>query len=73
MQAWCLVEESENEQWQEVISKQNKRLVKKVNHASLLSMENSHNSNPKKVVEVKGQMGESQSHHGLWSRWSCHA
>ena len=24
LQAWCLLEESENEQWQEVISKQNK-------------------------------------------------
>ena len=53
LQAWCLLEESENEQWQEVISKQNKRRVKKDNQASLLSMENSHNSNPKKVVEGK--------------------
>ena len=53
LQAWCLLEESENEQWQEVTSKQNKRNVKKANQASLLSVENSHNSNPKKVVEVK--------------------
>ena len=53
MQAWCLLEESENEQWQEVISKQNKRRVKKDNQASLLSMENSDNSSPKKIVEVK--------------------
>ena len=52
LQAWCLLEESENEQWQEVISKQNKRKVKKANPASLLSVENSHNSNPKKIVEV---------------------
>ena len=53
LQAWCLLEESENEQWQEVISKQNKRRVKKDKQASLLSMENSHTSNPKKIVEVK--------------------
>ena len=53
LQAWCLLEGSENELWQEVISKQNKRRVKKDNQASLLSMENSHNSNPKKMVEVK--------------------
>ena len=55
LQAWCLLEESENEQWQKVISKQNKRKVKKDkdNQASLLSMENSHNSNPKKIVEMK--------------------
>ena len=46
LHAWCLLEESENEQWQEVISKQNKRKVKKVNQASLLSVESSHNSNP---------------------------
>ena len=53
LQAWCLLEESVNEQWQEVISKQNKRSVKQDNQASLLSMENSHNVNPKKIVEVK--------------------
>ena len=49
----CWLGESENEQWQEVISKQNKRRVKKDNQASLLSMENSHDSNPKKIVDVK--------------------
>ena len=53
MQSWCLLEECENEQWQEVISKQNKRNVKKANQASLLSVENSHNSNPKKIMAVK--------------------
>ena len=51
LQAWCLLEESENEQWQEVISKHNKRNVKKANPASLLRVENNHNSNPKKIVE----------------------
>ena len=55
LQAWFSLEESENDQWQEVISKQNKRKVKMVNQASLLIVENSHNSNPKKIVEVKGR------------------
>ena len=50
--AWCLLEESKSEHWQEVISKQNKRKVKKANKASLLSTENCHNPNPK-IVEVK--------------------
>ena len=27
--AWCILEESEKEQWQEVISKQNRKIVKK--------------------------------------------
>ena len=36
-----------------MISKHNKRKVKKANQASLLSVENSHNLNPKKIVEVK--------------------
>ena len=48
-----MLEESENEQWQEVIRKQNKRKVKKANQASLLSVESNHNLNPKKIVEVK--------------------
>ena len=53
LQAWCLLEKSENEQWQEVISKQTKKKVKKVSQASLFSVENNRNSNPKKIVEVK--------------------
>ena len=52
LQAWCLLEESENEQWQEVISRRDKQKVKKANQASLLSVENSHNSNTKKIIEV---------------------
>ena len=51
LQACCLLEESEHEQWQEVISKHNKRNVKKANPASV-RVENNHNSNPKKIVEV---------------------
>ena len=43
-QAWCLSEERENEQWQEVVSKRDKqKKMKNVNQASLLSVENSHN------------------------------
>ena len=38
LQAWCLLEESENEQWQEVISRRNKQRVKRANQASLLSV-----------------------------------
>ena len=53
-QAWCLLEENENEQWQEVIiCKQNKQRVKKANQAPLLSVDSSHNLSPKKIVEVK--------------------
>ena len=53
MIAWCLLEERENEQWQKVISKRERQKVKKANQASLLSVENSHKSDPKAVVEVK--------------------
>ena len=51
--AWCLLEESENEQWQEVISRRNKQRVKRANQASLLSVESGQSVNPKKVVEVR--------------------
>ena len=50
---WCLLEESENEQWQEVISRRDQQKVKKANQASLLRVENSQNSNSKKIIEVK--------------------
>ena len=48
-----MLEESEREQWQEVIHKKNKRKVKRANQSSLLSVENSQNANSKKVVETK--------------------
>ena len=41
-----------------MISKHNKRRAKKDNLASLLSMENSHNSNPKKIVDVEDKWVE---------------
>ena len=53
LQAWCLLKESENEQWQEVISRRSKQRVKKANQTSLLSVERSHSFSPKKIVEVK--------------------
>ena len=53
LQEWCLLEESENEQCQEVISRRNKQRVKRANQASLLSVESSQSLSPKKVVEVR--------------------
>ena len=52
LQARCLLEDSENEQWQEVISKRDKHKVKEANHASLLSVDSSQNSSSKKIIEV---------------------
>ena len=46
LQAWGLLEESETEQRQEVISKRDK-------HKVILSVENRHNSSSKKIIEVK--------------------
>ena len=67
LQAWCLLEESENEQWQEVISRRSKQRAKKGNQASLLSLERSHILSPKKIVEVEDKGVK------LWSRRSCEA
>ena len=67
LQAWCLLEESENEQWQEVISKRNKQKARKTNKVSLLSVESSQNLQPEEGCGDEGQMGEGQSHHGHWS------
>ena len=53
LQAWCLLEDSEHEQWHEVISRRSKQRAKKVNQASLLRVESSHSLSPKKIVEVK--------------------
>ena len=53
LQAWCLLEESEIEPWQEVINRRDNQKLKRANRASLLSVENSHNSSSKKISEVK--------------------
>ena len=41
--AWCLLEESENEQRQEAVSRREKQKMKTANQVSLSSMEGSHN------------------------------
>ena len=48
-----MLEESENEQWQEVVSKKSKLKSKKVAHESLLSVENISGVPPRKVIDVK--------------------
>ena len=53
LHAWCLLEESENEQWQEVTSKKTKLKTKKFAHESLLNVENHSCASPRKVIEVK--------------------
>ena len=52
LHAWFLLEESENEQWQEVTSKKSK-LKKKLDHEPLLSVENNSGVLPRKIIEVK--------------------
>ena len=51
LHAWCLLEESENEQWQEVTSKKSKLKTKKFAHESLLSVENNSCASPRKVIQ----------------------
>ena len=54
LRAWRLLEESENEQWQEVTSKKSKlNKKKKLDDESLLSVENNSGVPPRKVIEVK--------------------
>ena len=52
LHAWCLLEESKNDQWQEV-RKKSKLKSKKVAHESLLSVENNSCASLRKVIEVK--------------------
>ena len=53
LHAWCILEERENEQWQEVISKQSRRNLRKDAHFSLLSDESNPISNSEKITDVK--------------------
>ena len=46
------------EQWQEVICRRDKQKVKQANQALFLSVENSHNSYSKKIIEVKDRWVE---------------
>ena len=70
---WCLLEESENEQWQEVISRRDKQQVKNANQESQMSVEKSKFELSKKIIEVKDRCVESQSHVRVWSCGACHA
>ena len=63
-----LLEESDNEQWQEVISRRDKQQLKKANQASLLTVEDSHNSNQNKILDVKDRWVEVRVTIGIWSR-----
>ena len=53
LKAWCILEESESEQWQEVISRRSRLAAKRRNQASLLSVETSRDVSPKKIVGEK--------------------
>ena len=53
LHAWCLWEESETEQWQDVTSKKSKLKTKKFAHESSLSVENNSCASPKNVIQVK--------------------
>ena len=52
LQAWCLLEESENERWQEVVSKKSTLKSKKVAHESMPSVENKSYASPRKVKDI---------------------
>ena len=67
LQAWCLLEESESEQWQEVISKRSKQRIKRANQASLIECGEQQKFGFKEGRGYEGQVGKSQSHNGLWS------
>ena len=53
LHAWCLLEESENEQWQEVMSEESELKLKKLAHEPLLRVENNSCASPRKVIDVK--------------------
>ena len=55
LHVWCLLEESENEQWQEVTTKKKKKKKKlnKLHNQSLPNVENKSGVPPRKVVELK--------------------
>ena len=53
LHAWCLLEESDIEQWQEVTSKKSNLNTKMYAHESYLSVENNSCTSPRKAVGVK--------------------
>ena len=50
--AWCLSEESEHEQWQDVVIRRDKQQGKEAAHVSLLIAENNRSSSPKDTFRV---------------------
>ena len=50
--AWCLSEESEHEQWQDVIIRRDKQQGKEAANVSLLIAENNRSSSPKDTIRV---------------------
>ena len=61
LQAWCVLEESETEQWQQTKGEESQSSVA-VGCGEPSQFE---------LKENQGQVGESQSHHGLWSCGPC--
>ena len=72
LQAWCLLEESENEQWQEVLKA---KQAKVEGGQSSVTVERREQSQFESEEDCGGerQVGKGQSHHGLWSRGPCDA
>ena len=74
LHAWCLLEEGDNEQWQEVTSKKSKlKKKKKLDHESLLSVKNISGVPPRKVIEVKNNWVNIRAHNGHRSCRARHA
>ena len=73
LQAWCLLEESENEQVAR--GDQQTKQTKSEESQSSVTVELGEQSKSESEEDRGGerQVGESQSYHGLWSRRSCDA
>ena len=52
LHAWCLLEESWNERWQKVTRKKSKLEWNKLDHESLLGVENNSGALLRKIIEV---------------------
>ena len=67
LQAWCALDENENEHWQE--GDQQRRQTNNEDSRSCVAIESGKQSKVEfhEHRRSEGQMGESQSHSGLWS------
>ena len=72
LHAWCLLDESEHEQRQEVISRRDTQRLKNTAHVSLLSVGNKQGSTSKNKVQVKGKCVKVRVTIGSWSCRTCH-